>query len=145
MEVWYIIYMFPYGNIDFWSHETLFWPMGSCYLAKLHLGLLQLHMFVYILIKVKTKIPVFSRSFLWNDLLLLSCSVYVCVYVCVCVQCVSCGQTVHRWNRIFWILIYIFILDTRWCSQNFVSAHLTASLLLKLDLEKNSKTSKPLT
>jgi hypothetical protein len=31
----------------------------------------------------------------------------------------------------------IFILDTRFCSQNFVSAHTTASLLLKLDLEKS--------
>jgi hypothetical protein len=33
------------------------------------------------------------------------------------------------------VYIYIFILDTRWCSQNFVSAHTTASLLMKLDLE----------
>jgi hypothetical protein len=42
---------------------------------------------------------IFSRSFLRNVLLLLSSSVSVCP---------SCGQTVHRWSPIFWILVYLY-------------------------------------
>jgi hypothetical protein len=36
------------------------------------------------------------------------CCHLVCMCVCMYVQCVSCGQTVRRWNRIFWILVYLY-------------------------------------
>jgi hypothetical protein len=30
------------------------------------------------------------------------------VCVCPCVLIVSCGQTVHRWSPIFWIIVYLY-------------------------------------
>jgi hypothetical protein len=56
---------------------------------------------------------------------------YCCHRVCPCVRScviiVSCGQTIHRWSPMFWIIVS-FILDTRWHSQNFANAHVTATL-----------------
>jgi hypothetical protein len=37
----------------------------------------------------------------WSAIAVIEC-------VSVCVLIVSCGQTVRRWNRIFWILVYLY-------------------------------------
>jgi hypothetical protein len=52
---------------------------------------------------------VFGRSFL-NEMICYCCRP-VCQFVCPCVlivSCICCGQTIHRWNPIFWIIVYLY-------------------------------------